>query len=131
MTQYSTENRPPRKVADRSALLWMYCREIALYETPAFIKNVGELIARATSADSRPAAPISMNMLRPRPRGPTVPKFARDRALVYLAGRQEYELPDGVRYWLTQVVEGYTGRCDEGAARRGIEWMRDKARARS
>ena len=64
------------------------------------------------------------------PAAPTVPKFAHDRALHYLAGRQECELPDGVRHWLTQVVEGYTGRCDEGAARRGIEWMRDKARAR-
>jgi hypothetical protein len=79
----------------------------------------------------RPAAsPILMNVWRPRPRRPTVPKFAHDLALHYLAGRQEYELPHGVRHWLTQVVEGYTGRCDEGAARRGIEWMRDKARAR-
>ena len=132
MTQYSTEKRPPRKVAttDRSALLWMYGREIAPYETPTFINNVGELIARATNADSRPAAPISMNVWRPRPRRPTVPKFAHDLALHYLAGRQECELPHGVRHWLTQVVEGYTGRCDEGAARRGIEWMRDKARAR-
>jgi hypothetical protein len=47
-------------------------------------------------------------------RRPTVPKFGHDRALHYLAGRQECELPDGVRYWLTQVVEGYTGRCDDG-----------------
>ena len=111
MTQYSTEKRSPRKVAstDRSALLWMYCREIAPYETPAFIKNVGELIARATSADSRPAAPILMNMC-PRPRRPTVPKFAYDRALHYLARRREYKLPDGIRYCLMQVVEGYTGR---------------------
>jgi hypothetical protein len=45
MTQHGTEKRPPRKVVstDRSALLWMYCREIAPYETPTFIKNVGEL----------------------------------------------------------------------------------------
>ena len=131
MTQYSTEKRPPRKVAstDRSALLWMYCREIAPYETPAFIKNVGELIARATSADSRPATPILMNMLCPRPRRPTVPKFAYDRALHYLARTREYKLPDGIRYCLMQVVEGYTGRCDEAAARRAIEWMREKSRA--
>jgi hypothetical protein len=131
MTQYSTEKRPPRKVAstDRSALLWMYCREIAPYETPAFIKNVGELIARATSADSRPAAPTLMNSLSPRPRRPTVPKFAYDRALHYLARTREYKLPDGIRHCLTQVVEGYTGRCDEAAARQGIDWMREKSRA--
>jgi len=131
MTQDSTETRPPRKVAstDRSALLWMYCREIAPYETQAFIKNVGELVARATSADSRAAAPIFMNRLCPRPRRPTVPKFAYDRALHYLARRREYKLPDGIRYCLMQVVEGYTGQCDEAAARRAIEWMREKSRA--
>jgi DNA-binding response OmpR family regulator len=33
---------------DKSALLWMYCREIAPFETPAFSKAVGDLIARAT-----------------------------------------------------------------------------------
>jgi hypothetical protein len=32
---------------DKSALLWMYCREIAPFETPAFSKAVGDLIARA------------------------------------------------------------------------------------
>jgi DNA-binding response OmpR family regulator len=37
---------------DKSALLWMYCREIAPFETPAFRKEVGNLIARATK---RPA----------------------------------------------------------------------------
>ena len=34
--------------ADKSALLWMYCREIAPFETPAFSKAVGDLVARAT-----------------------------------------------------------------------------------
>ena len=34
--------------ADKSALLWMYCREIAPFETPAFSNAVGDLIARAT-----------------------------------------------------------------------------------
>jgi hypothetical protein len=29
---------------------------------------------------------------------------------------------------LTQVVEGYFGRCDEDAARRSLAWMRDQAR---
>jgi phosphoribosyl 1,2-cyclic phosphodiesterase/CheY-like chemotaxis protein len=33
---------------DKSALLWMYCREIAPFETPAFSEAVGTLIARAT-----------------------------------------------------------------------------------
>jgi phosphoribosyl 1,2-cyclic phosphodiesterase/CheY-like chemotaxis protein len=33
---------------DKSALLWMYCREIAPFETPAFSNAVGDLIARAT-----------------------------------------------------------------------------------
>jgi hypothetical protein len=33
---------------DKSALLWMYCREIAPFETPAFSEAVGNLIARAT-----------------------------------------------------------------------------------
>jgi hypothetical protein len=35
-----------------------------------------------------------------------------------------------IRKQLREVVEGYTGRCDEAAARAGIEWMRDKYRAR-
>jgi ribonuclease BN (tRNA processing enzyme)/DNA-binding response OmpR family regulator len=34
---------------DKSALLWMYCREIAPFETPTFSSKVGELIARATN----------------------------------------------------------------------------------
>jgi phosphoribosyl 1,2-cyclic phosphodiesterase/CheY-like chemotaxis protein len=33
---------------DKSALLWMYCREIAPFETPAFSKAVGDLVGRAT-----------------------------------------------------------------------------------
>jgi hypothetical protein len=37
---------------DKSALLWMYCREIAPFETPAFSKKVGNLIARATKRPS-------------------------------------------------------------------------------
>ena len=59
MTQRGTEKKPPRKAVvstDRAALLWMYCREIAPYETPTFIKNVGELIARATSASQKRGA---------------------------------------------------------------------------
>ena len=37
---------------DNSDLLWMYCREIAPFETPTFRDKVGELIARATSTSS-------------------------------------------------------------------------------
>jgi ribonuclease BN (tRNA processing enzyme)/DNA-binding response OmpR family regulator len=37
---------------DKSALLWMYCREIAPFETPAFRKRVGDLIARAAKRPS-------------------------------------------------------------------------------
>jgi DNA-binding response OmpR family regulator len=37
---------------DNSDLLWMYCREIAPFETPTFSDKVGELIARATSTSS-------------------------------------------------------------------------------
>jgi hypothetical protein len=37
---------------DKSVLLWMYCREIAPFETPAFSEKVGELIARSTSTPS-------------------------------------------------------------------------------
>ena len=60
----------------------------------------------------------------------TVSKFAHDRALHYLARQQEYRLPAVVRIQLTEVVLGYTVRCDEDAARRGIEWMRERERAK-
>jgi hypothetical protein len=30
---------------------------------------------------------------------------------------------------LTEVVNGYIGRCDEDAARAGVEWMRGRYRA--
>ena len=53
--------------------------------------------------------------------------FARNRALDYLANRR-HQLSDELRYQLTQVVEGYIGRCDEDAARAGIEWMRERYR---
>jgi ribonuclease BN (tRNA processing enzyme)/DNA-binding response OmpR family regulator len=50
MAQKGRENkRVSERVisTDKSALLWMYCREIAPFETPAFSKAVGDLIARA------------------------------------------------------------------------------------
>ena len=31
------------------------------------------------------------------------------------------KLSDELRYQLTQVVHGYAGRCDEDAARKGME----------
>jgi hypothetical protein len=68
-------------------------------------------------------------MLRPRPRY-YVSKFARDQALHYLARQNEFNLSPTIRKQLTEVVEGYFGRCDEAAARAGIEWMRGKARTR-
>ena len=55
MAQKGTENRRFSEnviSTDKSALLWMYCREIAPFETPAFSKKVGNLIARATKRPS-------------------------------------------------------------------------------
>jgi phosphoribosyl 1,2-cyclic phosphodiesterase/DNA-binding response OmpR family regulator len=55
MPQKGTENRRFSEnviSTDKSALLWMYCREIAPFETPAFSKEVGNLIARATKRPS-------------------------------------------------------------------------------
>jgi hypothetical protein len=40
--------------------------------------------------------------------------FVHDRALDYLANRR-HTLSEALRYQLTQVVEGYAGRCDEDA----------------
>jgi DNA-binding response OmpR family regulator len=51
MAQKGIENRRHSEnviTTDKSALLWMYCREIAPFETPAFSKTVGDLIVRAT-----------------------------------------------------------------------------------
>ena len=67
--------------------------------------------------------------LVPRPAS-YVSKSARDLALTHLAGRDEFHLSPVVRKQLTEVVHGYTGRCDEAAARAGIEWMRDRYRRR-
>jgi hypothetical protein len=63
-------------------------------------------------------------MSRQRIRELDIPLWARNRALHYLAG--SYRLSDDIRHQLTQVVHGYTGRCNEDAARRGMEWMRAK-----
>jgi len=42
---------------DTSALFVIYCRDIAPFETPIFSKNVGELIARATSVPQKRTGP--------------------------------------------------------------------------
>ncbi len=58
MPQKGTEKRRSSEnviSTDKSALLWMYCREIAPFETPTFSKKVGELIARATSTPQKRA----------------------------------------------------------------------------
>lgn len=65
-------------------------------------------------------------MLRRHIRELDVPLWARNRALRYLANER---LSDELRYQLAQAVNGYVGRCDEDAARAGIEWMRERYRA--
>jgi DNA-binding response OmpR family regulator len=52
--------------SDKSALLWMYGKKIAPFETPAFSSKVGEIIARAARA------PPGQRRMRP-PRGPNQP----------------------------------------------------------
>jgi hypothetical protein len=59
-----------------------------------------------------------------------ISKLANDAALHFLARRREYDFSDEVRQHLIQVVLGFTGRCDETAARRGMEWMREHYRAK-
>jgi len=44
------------KRAEKVALLWMYGREIASFETSAFTKNAGEIIAQATAVPQTRAA---------------------------------------------------------------------------
>ena len=80
--------------------------------------------------DSRRLVPILWGMLRSkraRLRSLEVPLPARNRALHYLANG--YKLSTDLRHQLTEVVNGYIGRCDEDAARAGIEWMRERYRA--
>jgi hypothetical protein len=82
--------------------------------------------------------PRTYGMLRMRKKPPAasklrrgrlqVSKWTHDAALHYLARREDYGFTDEVRKQLTEVVQGYTGRCDEVAARAGIAWMRDRDR---
>jgi hypothetical protein len=59
-------------------------------------------------------------MLRKRIRELDIPLWARNRALHYLANERQ---SDELRYRLGQVVEGYTGGCDEegGAGWHGVD----------
>ena len=62
MPQKGTEKRRSSEnvmSTNKAALLWMYCREIAPFETSTFSDKVGELIARATSTPSEMRKPIS------------------------------------------------------------------------
>jgi phosphoribosyl 1,2-cyclic phosphodiesterase/DNA-binding response OmpR family regulator len=55
MAQRGIENKRVSKNVirtNKSALLWMYSRDIAPFETPAFSKAVGDLIVRATKRPS-------------------------------------------------------------------------------
>jgi hypothetical protein len=59
MPQTGTEKRRSSEnviSTERTALLWMYCREVAPFEIPTFSKNVAELIARATSVPQKRTA---------------------------------------------------------------------------
>jgi hypothetical protein len=67
-------------------------------------------------------------MLRQRIRRLDIPIWARNRALHYLVG--SYKLSDELRRQLIEVINGYTGPCDEDVARKGMEWMRQQYRAR-
>jgi hypothetical protein len=67
MPQKGTERRRSSErvtSSDKAALLWIYGREIAPFETPAFSSKVGEIIARATSPPRNRAA--GQRTMRPR-----------------------------------------------------------------
>ncbi len=66
-------------------------------------------------------------MVRPRL---TITRIAHNRALHFLTRPDTYRLSDLVRHQLTQVLEGYVGKCDEDAARRGLDWMRNEERVK-
>ena len=66
-------------------------------------------------------------MLRQRICELDIPLWARNRALLYLGNDDRLSVT--VRYQLIQVVNGYIGGCDEAAARKGMEWMRQRYQA--
>jgi hypothetical protein len=79
MPQKGTEKRRSSEnviSTDKAALLWMYCKEIAPFETPTFSKNVGEFIARATMRPSDRRNPTPVAALT---RFPTDPRRSQAR----------------------------------------------------
>jgi hypothetical protein len=91
--------------------------------------RAGTLGYRANGLDSGLPVPILLGMLRSkraRFRSLDVPLAARNRAWDYLA--KNYRLTDELRYQLTEGVNGHIGRCDEDAARAGMDWMRQRDR---
>jgi len=72
MPQKGTEKRRSSEnviSTDKSALLWMYCRGIAPFETPTCSKRVGELIAGATSTTQERATYPRQNRTYPQKKG--------------------------------------------------------------
>jgi len=55
LPEKGADGQPSEKFsdADKSALLWMYGREIAAFDTPAFSSKVGEIIVRAAAGHQR------------------------------------------------------------------------------
>jgi hypothetical protein len=69
MPQKGTERwRSSERVTslDKSALLWMYGREIAPFESPTFSSKVDEIIAHATSTPQKRAAGRDRTVTRAR-----------------------------------------------------------------
>ena len=55
--QKGVDKRATVLSSDKSALLWMYGREIASFDTPTFSKKLGDIIARATSMPQTSSRP--------------------------------------------------------------------------
>lgn len=53
--EQASDREQPDINSDKAALLWMYGREIAAFDTPTFSNNLGRIIARATSSIARRA----------------------------------------------------------------------------
>jgi hypothetical protein len=77
----------------------------------------------------RPCRSYMTGMLQTKPKPHFhIGQFAHDRALHFLARPKQYGLTSEAVHQLTQVAEGFTGSCDEPAARAGIDWMRQHYR---
>jgi hypothetical protein len=49
VSQRATDENDPVISSEKAALLWMYGRQIAAFDTPTFSNKVGQIIAQATS----------------------------------------------------------------------------------